>query len=674
MEPYITIYLRYYGLFLFSALLLYAAGKLILLSLSGVFKAEGFYQGIFLSLALGIFSLVTIFSLGIAHFVTISSGFLLIAFFLVYELVRFRSEKQKIFTLVSFERAYDRKKIVAAIPVLFLLSLLLFSWQAFTILKGGAFPFIVPERDHIFYADLAEILLQTGQENNYQAGNLVSDKFSGTVPYHYFEMWLAAFFSWLFGIKALLSMQLITLPVFFTMMALGIFSVAETVYAISLKKMALIFLLAFMGGIPFVIDRSSDYFQWITSIESPLFFEKAAPHYWIALVGFLFILNNFFTAGFIVFVSMLFVSGTTFPAIAGGGAAFLIFSSIFRMQEKTDLKKQVIYFSGAIIFFALFYAVSGNPDYSFRTAYPLLYYTDLSPMLERGFELFTLKVALAELIVRMYRVPLELVLVLVPFLLIISLAGKKKLNVLSVLRLPAVFILCIYISSLACSGIFYKMNDSGQFHENIYFFILSLLAVAFILLPARSLSPAVKNVLFVSLVLLLVFKFFTYAYNRVLTRSIFKNVYSDEYLIEISKTGYKGNPLGIFFRPQPGSARVTGRNAQMLSRIGGYTGFFPPFSSAVDLGLTEMTNWDAGRWGELEQAIVKTSPFYLYAEEQKKKGSFVSAGQCQARFIEDFNIGYAIAARGYVMSPLIIKKVSKTIVDARSGERFMLLQ
>lgn len=673
MEPWFEIYLKYYGLFLFTVILLFISGRIILCFLAPLIKVSGFYQKIFFSLALGVFSTVIISSIVVTHFITISSGFLLISLFLIYELFKFRSEKNEIFTIKSLEENHSNKKNVFKISGLILLSLFFYSWQAVMIFKGGAFPFIVPEHDYVFYADLFEMIWKTGQENTYQSGNLISEKFFGIIPYHYFEMWLGAFFSSFYNIENLLSMQLITIPVFFFMMAVSIFSVAESFAIITILKQIVILPLLFIGGIPFIPDHSSGYFQWVTNIESPLFIEKAAHYYWIAMIGFLFILNNSFMLCFIVFISIIFVSGTTIPAIFSGGALFLLVSFILKIQNRGELKKEAVYFALSILFFCAFYFVFGNSKFSFKVIHPLLYYTDLSPVLNIGFDFFTLKVMIVELIVRIYKTPFEILLVILPFILSIILLQKMEIKKLNLFKLPFVFICCIYISSLICYGVFYKMWDSVQFCENIYFFILSFLSVVIIFSIVEPIT-LVKKISIVSLLVIFIIKISIYLYNRNLQRSIHKNIYSDEYLLEISSSKNENNQLGVFFRSQPDSERVTGRNSQIEMRIGGYTDFFPQFSQTVDLSLIEMTNWDVGRWGELEQAIVKTSTFYQYVEDQKRKNKYKSIAQSQVDFIDDHGIKYVIVSKNAKMNPLIEERAIKVISDSKSGERFLILE
>ena len=673
IQPWVFIFIKFFGLFLFSICLLYILGKGILISLSPVLKISGFYQRTFISLALGVFIIVILSSVIITHGLTISTGLILCGLFLVIELYLFKKKGIEVFSFGTPAEKMRPLEIFYTMAGLIFFALLFFSWQAVMVFKSGNFPFIVPERDYVYYADLSEMLWKTGQENNFQTGNLVNPRYHGVIPYHYFELWLTAFFSWIFKIENLLSGHLLVIPLFFFMMGLGFLSVAETIQVSGIKKYLVTLPLLFLGGFPLIPDISSDYFQWVSAIESPMFAEKEAHHDWIALVGLLFILNNSFTCGFIVFVSMLFVSGTTLPGILGGGLSFLIISFVFKLHGKRELLKMAFYFLIANIYFFIFYFLLGNPDFSFRASQPLLHYTDLSPVIDFGINFFTIKVFLVELAVRIHRIPYELAFVLSPILLVIFFLWKKK-KIHEGMVSSLIFICAVYLWAVVAYGTFYKMNDSGQFFENVYFFILAFLSVMIIIFLKEEKLKSLRMITTGMLGLVFFFKISVYLFNRELTLDIFRNFYSDEYLMKIRSIQFSGNPMGIFFHLPPGKERITGRNAQIASRIGGYTDFFPQFSNAVDLSLVEMTNWDKGRWGELEKNIVTTSPFYQYMEDKKKEGDYSTLQECRLDFIKDYKIGFGMVAKGVFLDPEIEMLVKEKIVDSWSGEQFLIFK
>lgn len=674
MDPWIIIYLKFYGLFLLSAIMLFGFGHVLMHLISHLIVVKGFYQKIFFSLSIGIFSVIIISSLVKTHFITISTGFFLIGIFLIYELYKARIEGNKIFSLKAAPENYSKKEVLLNIFWLIFLSLFFFSWQAIVILKAGSFPFIVSHRDYIYYADISETMWKTGQENAYMAGNLINKEYWGTTPYHYFEFWLDNFFSWVFRIENLLSSQLLVIPLFLFMMAVGLFSIAESFRKVKLKESIIIFSLLLIGGIPF----NGDAFplgpsQWITNIESPLIYVKASHHYWIAIIGFLFIVNQFFTLGFIVFLSMLFVSGTTFPAISCGGFVFLILSFFFRLQTRTEFLKQSAYLTLCIIFFIFFYLIFGNDNFSFRTYYPFLHYTDLDPVLKIGFNFFTVKVFLVELGVRIYHIPIEIFFMMIPFILLTFFLMRKTSEFSKLVRNSFILISSIFFSGIIISGIFYKMWDSWQFFENICFFILSFFAVAFILFLNLPVSSSLKKKSIIFIVLFSILKLSSFAVNRKINRDISIQNYSDEYLLEISNTIYSANPLGIFFRSLCATNKIEDPVVPITNRIGGYTSFFPQYSTMADMSLISMAHCDTGNLSELEQAIVKTSPFYLFVEKQKMLGKFKSFDKSQIDFIDEFSIGYAVVGKNTFISPLIEERTKKVIVDQASGEKFLFL-
>lgn len=666
------IFTTFYFLFLSSVFLAWAVGAGLLRLLKNWIEIKGYYQRIFISIALGIFTIVIISSVTVTGFKTISTGFLLTGSFILYELFRFKSVNSKPFCLSVHETNTGIQPGIFFICEGIFITLFFFSWQAYTILKSGDFSFAAPHPDWVYYADIAEVMWQTGQENTYRAGNLISESYYGMTPYHYFELWLCAFFSRMYTIENFFSAQLLVKPLFYLMMALGLFSVSEIYYRLNHSKKAIALLLLFMGGMPFIIDHSVENFHWITLIESPLFEEKIAHYFWISLMAFLFILSNFFTAGLLVFLSLIFTSSTTLPGILPGTALFILVSWVFRLQNKKEALKQAGYSAAlALIFYAL-YQAHGNMNFNFWLDKPWLYYTDMSPLLQQAIRLFYLKVTAVELILRVYKIPLIFLLLLSPFLMTVLLSAWKKIIVLENLKLPLLYALSVYFSSLVCYGTLYKMWDSWQFVENNNYLPLAFLCIAVLIFLHYRRGLAGKLSLYLLLVALL-FKAGIYWYNRNHLKEIRTKRYSDRYLREISEVN-GGNKMGICLRLPPGEERVTGRNHVLDLRMGGYTAFFSQFSLATDVSLTEMTNWDKGRWGEMEKAMVKAMPFYQYVKQQKEDKKFISYDHSRLDFIHEFDIGYMVVAKGYEVSPLLLKKVKRAITDPVSGERFMVLQ
>lgn len=675
MEISVFVFCKFFGLFLGCILLIFAAGRLILQSVSSIFKVRGFFQTVFFSLSLGVFAIVIVSSVVRTHFITVSTGFFLVAAFLVYELWRAKAKGHGVFVVKAVEVNHGKKEKWTYFFFLIFLSLLFFSWQAFMVLKSGGFPFIVPHHNEFFYSEVSEIIWQTGHENTYQAGNLVNRSYGGTIPYHYFELWLGGFFAWLFQVSNLLSLQLLVFPLFFLMMAIGLFSVAESFFPVTVKGFLFVFSLLFIGGVPFVVNDLPPFsFQWVTNIESPLVYEKSAHLYWIALIGFLLMINEFFTGGFLVFVSLVFVSGTLLPGVLGGGLIFLLLSALCKIEKITWLLKQLVYFSSLILFFFFFYFLSGNNQFSFRSCFPALHYTDLSPFLQNGFDFFTIKVFLVELVFRIYKIPLNVILSLIPFFVLVMIVFLKKAGLKGWLGRSFLLVVSAFLSAVISSGIFYKMWDSWQFVENFYFFILVFFALSFIFLYSEYPEWHLKKWLALFFLFVFLFKGSSYMVHRHLARESLYGAYSDEYLMKISALPGTGNSLGVFFHSLSGLERSLDPIGPVINRIGGYTDFMPQFSSAVDLSVMDLTHWDSMPAGELETAALRTSPFFIFVEEQKRSGAFVSVEKSQVDFMDEHKIRYGIASANASIGPLAEKRIVSMIVDSKSGERFMLFE
>lgn len=88
------------------------------------------------------------------------------------------------------------------------------------------FPFRIPSKDSVFYARLSERLLTSDYESFFAFHN-DTPAVLGTSPYHFFELWLTAFFSRLFSISGFLAYSLITLPLLQITVWIGFLSIYQ---------------------------------------------------------------------------------------------------------------------------------------------------------------------------------------------------------------------------------------------------------------------------------------------------------------------------------------------------------------------------------------------------------------------------------------------------------------
>ncbi|HMG66192.1 MAG TPA: hypothetical protein VK588_00855 [Chitinophagaceae bacterium] len=101
--------------------------------------------------------------------------------------------------------------------------------------------------DYLFYSNVSEYLNVTGKET--YAVNYISPEFEGMRPYHYLDLWGAAFFSRLLTIRAVYSFYLVLFPLLACNIVLGLLSFFEKKYGKqSIFGFILILLFGFYSG------------------------------------------------------------------------------------------------------------------------------------------------------------------------------------------------------------------------------------------------------------------------------------------------------------------------------------------------------------------------------------------------------------------------------------------
>jgi hypothetical protein len=70
----------------------------------------------------------------------------------------------------------------------------------------------------------------------------------------------------------------------------------------------------------------------------------------------------------------------------------------------------------------------------------------------------------------------------------------------------------------------------------------------------------------------------------------------------------------------------------------------------------------------------ESSIFYRYFNQVKKQNPAMSVEEAQARFIESHNIDWAILSKNVAVNKFLQSKIERTIIDAVSGEKFLVLK
>ncbi|MEM8890605.1 MAG: hypothetical protein AAGD28_21690, partial [Bacteroidota bacterium] len=141
--------------------------------------------------------------------------------------------------LIAIYLYYDRGKTTeaekqsASLLHLLLLGSFCFLWCFFSLINFGEVGFYLPEglstqeNDFFIYAQRAKSLGQYGQENYFALLNGLDENYRGLTPYHYLELWLSSFFSWLLGVNHVFSLGIMVKASFYFISGLGFLALLE---------------------------------------------------------------------------------------------------------------------------------------------------------------------------------------------------------------------------------------------------------------------------------------------------------------------------------------------------------------------------------------------------------------------------------------------------------------
>ena len=170
-------FILYYFIGLLFLAIFFGIGFVLLKTVSGRVSLTR-HKTLFASIFLGIVISVTIFSIFVTRFRTISLGFLLIFALLIPEMRRFPIVNK----MAGKDSFFGLKKFAVFALVYFIFYL----WEAIFLFKAGSFPFVLPHNDFIFSSNISASLINTGYENFFMEGNLYNPAYHFMIPYHYF--------------------------------------------------------------------------------------------------------------------------------------------------------------------------------------------------------------------------------------------------------------------------------------------------------------------------------------------------------------------------------------------------------------------------------------------------------------------------------------------------------
>jgi hypothetical protein len=255
---------------------------------------------------------------------------------------------------------------IKALLLIYISALPFFLYESYFLIKGGSFSFNIPDIDYNSYGLFSEAIYFSGVENKFINLNFTFPQlFNGTVPYHYFELYLNAIISHGLSLPSLSVLLLITYPLLNTIVFWGLLLLAKQLeIQLSPFYTVLLGLLMLLGGIyfsfynhvnilgypagPMAVSPLSLYGKKYTTI---LLFSIPAVY--------CFIKNNYKSALLLISAVVIINIGTIGIL---GGVCFITLLLFFTSKNITasDVIKIGLFYSFYITLIVLFYKLHPN--------------------------------------------------------------------------------------------------------------------------------------------------------------------------------------------------------------------------------------------------------------------------------------------------------------------------
>ncbi len=643
-----------------SNFLLYATATIISLGVSFIIgflvlkfilkqPINDFFSQLFVSILIGCISITTLYAVISTNGRTILLGFvpLAIYFFCVHK-------KHK---RISVEHVVEDKNIIIQV---FYISLVILPIILVMFLQGLPTDYsIYPDYffDSVFYSKLSEYIPLTGNENTFREASLISQDFAGATPYHYFELWLNALISNIFGLKHLICYE--TSIKAFLLILLVIGFLACIAHFVKINIFHIIICISFLGiaGTYFsAFDRLS-FIKEYNEMQSFTMFSTLFLHKIILITIFLTalllaVLKN--RLELLVFL-VVGVGIVNFLSIAGMFSAFFIVLLINEFYslgfEKTQARHNLIALLCSFFFIIGFYAILSPKENALSA-------TNLSVVDTVISNIYLIKSKI-NYIIGLAISHIAFYILFVPVLVLIS----KKLFDLVMKNRRAKMISLLFVSILLFSTIISAflagIPDYAQIYMNNLTPILYLLPFVIYLVLLKNKKQSVTYGIF----LLLIFAYINYpvviSYNQKK-----ENIYSNKYLRDVkNKLDEIKNPLGICIYTDS----IGNNGSAVHNTLGAYMKVMKPYFNTVNAGtlLLKSSTKNITTLNRLEMSV-----FVQYAKKRKNENFddiFIS-------FVKEYKIEYLIYTGNQIISDKIKALFKEQITDKNTGEVFALLK
>lgn len=627
----------------------------------------------FLSLVIGQMVLATAVAVYATQFKTILLGFLIIIGLLLYY---FKKPIDK----VSFGWT---GMFPPALLVLCCAGVVLCLLATASLFSGTNFMFFFPWRDPIFYSVVSNQIFNTGIENFDIATTLGGFNSTGPAPYHYFELWLNAAISELFGGLYFHNYMFVTAVVMRVAVMAGFLAIWEFIFKrVNWVGILVCFFFLYLEGITFDFYKQVERFPNMDLLQINTNGIKFLPGY-IFFLGFaVSFLRKEWLLGILLLLGFPIAHIVSAPGVFGAlGVLGVIAWFLDYKQKKFNKSLYTRFLIGFFLvagYIVIFYLLTGSKEQGSRNQNVFLLLSNLDVnVLRTSFNAFVGN-------------GIRIVIILFPFLLglvLINLYGRINL-VWNSLKNSSVGFIGLFVASAffigaLISGILFENIESHQLIQILSPFINVLLGILLMLTIKAGLQvqhSARRFAVFAGIFLLMLFStkpvsvFYPFVGQGKVSNFPYDH-YSDAYLLRIKRiieTNRFNSVGGCILGPKD------------LDYFYAYSpnyftlGIYLPFV-VNDFFVLSMSEYYSPTpkdplMAKRAKDLTSAGAFYKFVSLQQQTGRYESIEKSQIDFIRKHNFDFVIVSPNAPENQLLNRMVKYEVKDKNTGERFVILE
>lgn len=490
----------------------------------------------------------------------------------------------------------------------------------------------IPEihNDYIFYSNVSAHLIESAQENYYLNSNI-----SGLFLYHYSEMYLTIISHFFKQGPFIQSYLFSTVPILFTLVSYGFYSVAT----ILLNQRRKFFILLFSVFGFFLAPIKNFVYPFQTYLKGDIYDLVFASYYKLAII-LLFVLALFHTINnsqyrIIILIALGIIYPTVLPAVLG----MLVFFFLLERINKKAINRTFLFsqlFVLVILMLMLFFFKVYDLEKS-SVGFLNLYIGDVSSYIKT-----LINIAGSSIF--------KMILTTLPFIFLIL------LNIKSIIKNGHMFFivhsLLFQLFGLFAWGLLFRMPDSVQLWFNVFLPVVSV--IMFLVLLYSINDPRYWVKVIGSFIII----------SNVILHFPFEKKYSvanQQQRIIINKIQSSPTASFAFIRNPSEYQSVFDKNVS-FGIIGGYLSYYNQSFAPICINTTEIpieTEWERG--------FVNSTPFSRWAKGKKEP-----LEKLQLAFIKEHNIRYVLISNASKIPALVLPNVVSVLKD--SSNYFQLVE